>query len=268
MESTVWIVVTPSVTRLPPETPGSVVVGGSHAAIFTVYLSARAGARAAIQHDAGIGLNQAGVSGLAWAEKLGMAVAAVAASSARSGDADDMMRRGIISRANKIAAACGVAVGMACRDAAERLRNAPLPHVRPEALEETRYIYEAASGTRRAIICVDSVALATAQDEDQVLSAGSHAALPSADYVARIRPKLSLCNDASMGIENAGIASLRILGEAGIAAVAVSSMTARIGDGRSTLLEGVISALNREAEMIGGEIGMKALDLARLAAAK
>ncbi|HEX9706430.1 MAG TPA: hypothetical protein VGA24_02230, partial [Steroidobacteraceae bacterium] len=73
--------------------------------------------------------------------------------------------------------------------------------------------------------------------------------------------------DASMGIENAGIASLQVLGQAGIAAAAVSSMTARIGDGRSTLLEGVISALNREAELLGGQIGMKALDLARLAAA-
>jgi hypothetical protein len=39
-------------------------------------------------------------------------------------------------------------------------------------------------------------------------------------------------------------------------------------NGRSTLLEGVISAFNREEEMIGGEIGMKALDLARLAAAR
>ena len=63
MEPTVRIFVTPSSTRLPPETPGAVVVSGSHAAIFTVYLSARAGARAAIQHDAGIGLDQAGVSG-------------------------------------------------------------------------------------------------------------------------------------------------------------------------------------------------------------
>jgi len=268
MESTVRIIVTPSVTRLPPETPGSVVVGGSHAAIFTVYLSSRAGARAAIQHDAGIGLDQAGVSGLGWAEKLGMAVAAVAANSARSGDGDDMMRRGILSRVNKIAAACGVTAGMTCRDAAERLRNAPLPHTPPEPREETRFVYQKADGERRSIVCVDSVALATAQDKGQVLAAGSHAALPSADYVARVGPILSLCNDASMGIEDAGIASLPVLGRAGIAAAAVSSMTARIGDGRSTLLDGVISALNREAELLGGKIGMKALDLARLAAAK
>jgi uncharacterized protein YunC (DUF1805 family) len=266
MNSTVRIIVTPSSTRLPPETPDSVVVSGSHAAIFTVYLSARAGARAAIQHDAGIGLDEAGVSGLAWAESLGMAVAAVAANTARIGDGDDMMRRGVLSRVNKIAAACGVTAGMSCRDAAELLRNAPLPSARPEPREETRYIHEKAEGKRRGIASVDSVALMTAQDEGQVMATGSHAALPAGEYVARIRPRLSIGNDASMGIENAGIASLQILAQAGIAAAAVSCMTARIGDGRSTLLDGVVSALNREAERLGGKIGMKALDLARLAA--
>jgi len=177
LESTVRIIVTPSATRLPPETPGSVVVGGSHSAIFTVYLTARARARAAIMHDAGIGLDQAGVSGLAWAEKLGMAVAAVAAGSARIGDGDDMVRRGVLSRVNRIAAACGVTAGMTCRDAAERLRNAPLPHTPPEPREETRYVHEKAEGKRRGIASVDSVALMTAQDEGQVMATGSHAAL-------------------------------------------------------------------------------------------
>lgn len=267
MESTLRIIVTPSSTRLPPETPGSVVVSGSHAAIYTVYLAARARSRAAILHDAGIGLDEAGVSGLAWAEKLGMAVAAVAAGSARIGDGDDLMRRGVLSRVNRVAAACGVTAGMRCRDAADRLRDAPLPHTLPEPREETRYVHEKAAGKRRAISSVDSVALMTLQDLDQVVATGSHAALPAGEYVAKIRPKLSIGNDASMGIENAGIASLEVLGKAGIAAVAVSSMTARIGDGRSTLLQGVVSALNREAELLGGEIGMKALDLARLAAA-
>ncbi|MDH4095037.1 MAG: hypothetical protein OEV81_09640 [Betaproteobacteria bacterium] len=267
MESTVRIIVTPSSTRLPPETPGSVVVSGSHSAIFTVYLAARGRARAAILHDAGIGLDEAGVSGLAWAEKLGMAVAAVAASSARIGDGDDLMRRGVLSRVNRIAAACGVTAGMTCREAAERLRDAPLPVATPEPREETRYVHEKAEGRRRGIASVDSVALMTVQDEGQVMATGSHAALAAGEYVVKIRPRLSIGNDASMGIENAGIASLQALGQAGIAAAAVSSTTARIGDGRSTLLEGVISALNREATLIGGKVGMKALELARLAAA-
>ena len=77
-------------------------------------------------------------------------------------------------------------------------------------------------------------------------------------------PAFSIPIEASLQMLSFG----RILGQAGIAAAAVSSITARIGDGRSTLLEGVISALNREAELLGGEIGMKAIDLARLAAGK
>src|SRR6266404_7111001 len=71
------VVVVPSVTKLPPETDGAVLVGGSHGAVYAAYLSAKAGARAAIHNDAGIGRDEAGVSGLAWAEAHGMAMAAV-----------------------------------------------------------------------------------------------------------------------------------------------------------------------------------------------
>ena len=102
----IGLVVVPSVTKLPAETDGAVLVGGSHGAVYAAYLSARAGARAAIHNDAGIGLGEAGVSGLAWAEQHGMAMAAVAAASARIGDGADMLRRGFISRANALAKAC------------------------------------------------------------------------------------------------------------------------------------------------------------------
>ena len=60
---TVAILVVPSVTKLPPEADGAVVVGGSHAAVYAAHLVAKAGARAAIHHDAGIGLDEAGVGG-------------------------------------------------------------------------------------------------------------------------------------------------------------------------------------------------------------
>ena len=68
-------VAVPTVTKLGPETVGSVVVGGSHAAIYTTYLTLKAGARAAIQHDAAFGRDQAGIRGLAWAEPFGFVVA-------------------------------------------------------------------------------------------------------------------------------------------------------------------------------------------------
>src|SRR5688500_12280348 len=115
----IGVVVVPSVTKLPPETDGAVLVGGSHGAVYAAYLSAKAGARAAIHNDAGIGLDEAGVSGLAWAEQHGMAMATVATASARIGDGADMLRRGLISRANALAAACGVIAGQSAAEAAE-----------------------------------------------------------------------------------------------------------------------------------------------------
>jgi hypothetical protein len=83
------------VTRLPPEANGAVVVGGSNATIYAAYFSAKAGVRAAIHHDCGIGRAEAGVRGLPWAEQHGMAMAAVATGSARAGDGADMLKRGI-----------------------------------------------------------------------------------------------------------------------------------------------------------------------------
>jgi hypothetical protein len=101
------IMVFDGVPNLPPEANGAVVVGGSNAAIPAAYVSAKAGVRAAIHHDCGIGRDEAGVSGLLWAEHHGMAMAAVAADSARVGDGADMLQRGIISRVNGLAAQCG-----------------------------------------------------------------------------------------------------------------------------------------------------------------
>ena len=113
------VIVIDGVTKLPPEANGGVVVGGSNATAYAAYFSAKAGARAAIHHDCGIGRDEAGVRGLPWADQHGMAMAAVAADSARVGDAADMLKRGIISRANKLAAACGVENGQTVAQAVE-----------------------------------------------------------------------------------------------------------------------------------------------------
>src|SRR5262245_7407548 len=152
---TVAIIAVPSVTKLPAEADGAVVVGGSHGAVYAAYLSAKAGARAAIHNDAGIGRDEAGVSGLAWAEAHGMAMAAVMSSSARIGDGDDMLRRGVISRANALAVACGVTPGQSTAEAAERLKLAPWPHAKPAPLTEGR-------SEAGRIVCVDSISLADA----------------------------------------------------------------------------------------------------------
>src|SRR5260370_7673622 len=121
------IIAAPSVTKLPAAADGAVVVGGSHGAVYAAYLSAKAGARAAIHNDAGIGRDEAGVSGLAWAEAHGMAMAAVLTGSARIGDGAHMLRRAVISRANPLAPHCALLSRPSPPQAAHRLKSPPLP---------------------------------------------------------------------------------------------------------------------------------------------
>jgi hypothetical protein len=264
---TVAIVVVPSVTKLPTEADGAVVVGGSHAAVYAAHLVAKAGARAAIHHDAGIGLDEAGVGGLAFAQELGMAMAAVDTASARIGEGEDLMRRGIVSRVNALAAACGVAPGQTCAEAAERLKAAPWPHHAPPAKAEGRSVFEAKAG-RRKIICIDSATLISADDHDQVVATGSHGAESSGQVVAPVQPALVLYNDAGFGADRAGAAGLPLLNNAGVAGATVAALSAKIGDGRSTLTKGVLSAVNEAAYRLGGRVGGSALALARRVAEK
>jgi hypothetical protein len=258
---TVDVIAVPSVTKLPPEADGAVVVGGSHGAIYAAYLSAKAGARAAIHNDAGIGRDEAGVSGLAWAEAHGMAMAAVLSGSARIGDGKDMLRRGVISRANPLAASCGVMPGQSAAEAAERLKSAPWPHAKPAPLSEGRSM-------AGRVLCVDSISLADARDRGQVVASGSHGGVPAGETAASFGPRLVLFNDAGFGMEHAGVAGLALLDKAGIAAAAVSTMSARIGDGHSTLVDGFISEVNQAAYRLGGRVGRSALAFALAVAEK
>ncbi|MFZ5779435.1 MAG: hypothetical protein ACOY4R_04395 [Pseudomonadota bacterium] len=258
---TVAIVTAPSVTKLPPAADGAVVVGGSHGAVYAAYLSAAAGVRAAIHNDAGVGRDCAGISGLAWAEAHGMAMAAVLSGSARIGDGDDMLRRGVISRANQLAEACGVVPGQSAKEAAELLKGAPWPHPKPSPMTEGRT-------HAGRVICVDSISLAGLRDRGKVVASGSHGGVPAGEAARAFGPALALFNDAGFGMEDAGIAGLALLEKASIPAVTVSTMSARIGDGRSTLLDGFISEVNEAAYRLGARIGRSALAFALAVAEK
>ena len=257
----VAVFITSSATKLPPEADGAVVIAGSHGAVYAAYLSAKAGARAAIHNDAGIGRDEAGVSGLAWAQAHGMAMAAVLTGSARIGDGEDMLRRGVISRANPLARSCGVVPGQPAAEAAERLKAAPWPHPKPAPLTEGRSM-------AGKVLCVDSISLADTRDRGLVVASGSHGGVPAGETAAAFGPRFALFNDAGFGMEHAGVAGLAILDKAGIAGIAVSTMSARIGDGRSTLLDGFISEVNQAAYRLGARIGSSALALALAVAEK
>jgi hypothetical protein len=257
----VTVLVFDSVTKLPPEADGAVVIGGSHAAVYAAYMSAKFGCRAAIHHDAGIGKDEAGVGGLAYADKLGMAMAAVATASARIGDGADILKRGIISRANALAAGCGVKPGMPTREAAELLKKAPWPHTLPPPKGESRHMVD-------GIVCADSATLLVPEDHGRIVATGSHAALNSATATAPFRPRLLMFNDAGFGADRGGVLALAALYKDGIAAIAVAAASARIGDGRSTLQDGMISDVNRAAYRLDARVGGSALALARAVAEK
>ena len=87
------MIVADSVTTLPANTRGEVHLSGSHGGSYSAYLAARAGARAVILNDAGVGRDRAGIGGLALLDTIGMSAATLSHRSARIGDGDDGWQR-------------------------------------------------------------------------------------------------------------------------------------------------------------------------------
>lgn len=250
------IVTADSVTELagvPAE--GKVLVAGSHAGVVAARYAAQAGVRAVILHDAGLGKDGAGISGLAWLDALGIAAAAVSHASAPIADGSQMLARGTISHANSGAAKLGVAPGMACHAAAVRLLAAPLRE-RPSPEEEPGGRFALAPG----VVGVDSVGLVDPADAGRVLVTGSHAAL----HGGRIDSALAV--DAALAFFHEGgsdCSRLPALDARGIAAAAVDGASARIGDARSVWAGGVVSTLNRAARGAGIAPGMSVQEATR-----
>jgi len=240
------IVTADSVTEL-RQVAGRVLVAGSHGGMVAAHYASAAGARAVILNDAGIGLEESGIAGLALLDTIGMAAAAVSHASARIGDGADMLARGTISRANRHAAALGVAPGMACRDAAVLLAQASIPSRDLPAYREGRYLL--APGVQG----LDSIGMLREEDAGCVLVIGSHAALHGG------RPQSALPVHAALAVFNDAGGAVSRLGELerrGIAAAAVDCMSARIGDARSMWSAGILSYVNAPAASLGAARGM------------
>ena len=248
-----------TVTRLGPECAGAVVVGGSHGGVYAGYLAARAGACAVILNDAGIGKDDAGIGSLACCDALGMAAATVSHASARIGDAEDTLSSGVLSRVNEAARAAGCEPGMPCLDAALALRGASPPRVAPEYREARHVMGENPAGL--CLVCIDSISLVAAgEDDGRIVLSGSHGGLVAGPSSVAIRTAAAAAffNDAGIGKDGAGITRLPVLDERRIAGATVAATSARIGDGRSTYEDGVVSRANETARAAGIEPGMPA----------
>lgn len=256
-------ILAPTITVLPAEVAGRVIVTGSHGGLYPGQLVLAAQARAAIFNDAGIGRDRAGVAALDLLQQHGKAAAAVSHVSARIGDTEDMMAAGTISTANALAVACGVTPGISCAAAALLLEAAPLgPPAVAAKPHEARVAFTCEHQTR-AIVLVDSASLVTVEDIGAIIVTGSHGGLIGGDLnkALRVEGFAAVFNDAGIGKDDAGIARLPALDDRGIAAFAVASSSARIGDARSTLCDGIISRVNRTAAALGARTGRHAKEI-------
>jgi len=117
-----------------------------------------------------------------------------------------------------------------------------------------------------AIDLLDSVTEGGEEQTGAIVVTGSHGGRSAARYALAYRPLLVVFNDAGIGKDEAGVAGLEILEEAGIAAAAVAHTSARIGEARDTWESGVLSRVNEVARALGLRPGARVREsLLRLA---
>jgi hypothetical protein len=243
--------------------PTDVFLAGSYCATAAQGPPFGRGVKAIIALDAGIGKDEAGITALATGEQHGVPVASVATLSAEVANGRSVAW-GTISRANAPARALGVAPGQLAYDAAVRMLNAPLGKPIEVAATWDEHPHVVEEYPRGKIWASTSSFVFKRKMPTDVICIAANSGRVFAESLIEIGPRGGIANDSGMGKNNSGIAGLKILAEAGIAACSVAAMSARIGDGMSTWNDGVISAANAIAMERGVKVGITAKEAARL----
>jgi hypothetical protein len=231
-----------------------VVLGASFAGVPTGIVPLRQGARGWLAHEAGPGLDRAGVGGLSLAQDMGVPAAAIATMTAGLGDGRSLLT-GQVAAANEVARTLGVVAGESGLAAARKMLQAPEGSFRKcdGFVDEERH--EIITDFGRAI-AVWSTSRVQGSHPDDVFCVASHGGKTMAFYALRIQPRALICNDAGRGLDDSGIAGLSLLDEAAVPGATVGTDSARIGDPLSTYYDGVISFKNVRAHECGVRVGM------------
>ena len=113
-------------------------------------------------------------------------------------------------------------------------------------------------------LLLDSVTDANPGSAGSVLVCGSHGGLYVAFCASQAALRAVMLNDAGVGFQNAGIQGVLALADIGMAAVALSHLSCRIGSAIDAWNCGRVSTVNSVAQELGVQIGMTAMATAKL----
>ena len=213
-------------------------------------------------NNAGIGKNQAGISGLAHYGAQNILACAVDHNSAEIGIGRDTWESGIISHTNTQAQDAGIRIGDTVKEAVARISNSIHPSTSFQKNENAESLLkEKKESTSKveikkqtqmqidgvSITVADSITFLNESNAGDIVVCGSHGGVSAGHYAQKHRLKAVFFNDAGIGKNNAGIKSIDSLNEAGILACTVDCMSAEIFSGQDTLENGIISVCNQLA---------------------
>lgn len=107
---------------------------------------------------------------------------------------------------------------------------------------------------------LDTITSVDETNRDEVVVAGSHGGAYPGQLALEAGVRGVILNDAGVGMEEAGVASLGILAKQGVPAATVDYRSARIGDGNDMYRRGSISHVNDVAATLDCEPGQSTRD--------
>lgn len=219
--------------------------------------------KAVFLNNAGIGKNQAGISGLVHYEIENILACAVDCNSAEIGVARDTWESGIISHTNNLAEKAGIQTGDSVQEAVAKIIN--LIDL-PSSIQINKHFESTVNEKKEStgkvdlkkqiqiqiegvsITVTDSITFLNEKNAGDIVVCGSHGGVSAGHYAQKHSLKAVFFNDAGIGKNNAGIKGLDGLNDAGIIACTVDCMSAEIFNGQDTLDNGIITVCNQLAK--------------------
>lgn len=220
--------------------------------------------QAVFLNNAGVGKNQAGISGLVFYEAEGILACAVDHNSAEIGVARDTWESGIVSHVNKQAHEAGIRIGESVQSAVDKVNKFlrfsvsskknvddafSVDEMQSITIDPIKQVQTEIKG--RIVTVTNSITFLNESNAGDIVVCGSHGGVSAGHYAQKHCLKAVFFNDAGVGKNNAGIKSLASLSEVGILACTVDCMSAEIFNAKDVLENGIVSVCNSIAREKG-----------------